>query len=254
LDFVDLHCHWLPAVDDGARTPAEGHEMLRRLREIGFSHVVATPHLRPGLFHGTPESHREAFQAALPGLDLPELPSVSLASEHFFDPEVVRWILAGQGLPYGKGGAVAPSAERTESRAVLIEFRDLGPWPAIEELLFQLGRARYIAVIAHPERYPAVWSEPEMVDRLLDRGAVLLLDVAAVVGKYGRRSQETALRLLDLEAYEAACTDSHRPEDVTLAGAGMELVRERYGKEELDFLFRDTPARLLQGLRPTPGP
>jgi protein-tyrosine phosphatase len=246
--FIDLHCHWLHAVDDGARTQDEGNEMLCRLHGLGFSHVVATPHLRPGLFDGTPNSHREAFHSAKANHAHTGLPEVSLASEHFFDPLVIDWILAGEGLPYG---SEVESGAAQARRAVLVEFRDLGPWPAIEELLFRLERANYLPVIAHPERYPAVWEEPEVVNRLLDRGAVLLLDVAAVVGKYGRRSQETAIELLDLEAYDAACTDSHRPDDVTLAGSALDWIARRYGPEEVEFLLAETPARLLRGLRPS---
>ena len=45
--FVDLHCHWIAGIDDGAKTPEDGLAMLRGLREAGFDTVVATPHMRP---------------------------------------------------------------------------------------------------------------------------------------------------------------------------------------------------------------
>jgi protein-tyrosine phosphatase len=48
--FVDLHSHWIASIDDGARSPEEGLELLRGLYEAGFSTVVATPHMRPGMF------------------------------------------------------------------------------------------------------------------------------------------------------------------------------------------------------------
>src|SRR5579862_9514452 len=48
--FIDLHCHWVAAIDDGARTFEQGLDMLRRLQSAGFAKVVATPHMRPGMF------------------------------------------------------------------------------------------------------------------------------------------------------------------------------------------------------------
>jgi protein-tyrosine phosphatase len=248
--FIDLHCHWLPGVDDGARTLPEGLEMLERLAQLGFEHVVATPHLRPGLFSGTPENLRAAFRATKPSLPSRGVPQVSLGSEHFFDAVVVDWIRSGQGLPYGSELELQASEARSSTgrKAVLVEFSDLRPLSAVEELLYQLQRAQFLPVIAHPERYPAVWDDPHVAERLQERGAVLLLDLAAVRGKYGRRSQETAIKLLDLEAYEAACTDSHRPADVDIAGAAIDWISSRYGFDEVDLLLSETPRRLLFGL------
>jgi len=267
--FIDLHCHWLPQVDDGARSLEEGLELLERLGRGGFSHVVATPHLRPGLFQGTPESLLTKFEETaqvVAGLRQAEdpsesptqavaprkLPQVSLGSEHFFDPTVVNWILSGRGLPYGTASSdpaednVSPFAKR----AILIEFHDLAPAPALDELLHRLRRAHFVPVIAHPERYASVWAKPELVERIVDQGGTLLLDVAALVGKYGKASQKAAFELLDLEAYGAACTDSHRPSDADLALAGMASLEQRYGKAELEFLFREGPEKLLRGETP----
>src|SRR5678815_1838742 len=93
--FIDLHSHWVAAIDDGARTPADSIALLRALFEAGFSTVVATPHMRPGMFDNTADDLRRAFErtrAALPGEGLPAL---CLASEHFFDDVVFDRIVGG---------------------------------------------------------------------------------------------------------------------------------------------------------------
>ena len=46
--YVDLHCHLLPGVDDGARTPADALEMARALVEVGVTTVAVSPHARAG--------------------------------------------------------------------------------------------------------------------------------------------------------------------------------------------------------------
>jgi protein-tyrosine phosphatase len=234
--WVDLHCHWLPGVDDGAATLAEAVAMLQGLRALGFERVIGTPHMRPGLFDNTAPALVAAFarvDAELAGI--PGLPIRQLSSEHFFDDTVFQRLISGAGLPY-PGGA-----------AVLLEFYESSFPLRLDALLCRLRRQGLTPVIAHPERYRALWQTPEILDRLLDLGAVALLDIAALVGKYGRQPQRCAESMLEQGAYQAACSDAHRPADVAQVAEGIALIRERYGEAELVSLLRDGPLRILSG-------
>jgi protein-tyrosine phosphatase len=235
-EFVDLHCHWLPGVDDGVETLEDAVALLKALAEIGFARVVATPHMRPGLFDNTAEHLRSAFEHLQPDLERRgPLPVRELASEHFFDEIVFQRLLEGDGLPY-PGGA-----------AVLLEFYDSTFPPRVDQLLAQLRQRGLTPVIAHPERYRVIWDRPSVLDRLIDSGAVALLDVAALVGKYGRQPQRCAERLLESESYHAACSDAHRVRDVADVARGIDVIRRRYGDAEVDVLFRSGPLEILAG-------
>src|SRR5262249_51485503 len=90
--FVDLHSHWVAAIDDGARSTEEAIAMLRELHQAGFDVVVATPHMRPGMFDNDKlsierafERTRAAMQPMLEATGATPIPEVHLASEHFFD-------------------------------------------------------------------------------------------------------------------------------------------------------------------------
>ncbi len=240
--FVDLHCHWVASIDDGVRTPEAGVELLRGLRRAGFDMVVATPHMRPGMFDNDKSALERAFAAMCPHVvDLPDLPDVHLASEHFFDDVVYQRLMRGSGLPYPLLG----DTPKTTKRGVLIEFPPQGFPPSLQHRLFDLGRAGLRPVIAHPERYQPVWKDDACLDPLLDAGACLLLDVCALVGKYGRAPQRAAEKLLDDEAYEAACSDAHRPEDVEIVIEAIERLEKVCGIEETDRLLRAAPRAIL---------
>jgi protein-tyrosine phosphatase len=188
------------------------------------------------MFDNTASALRAAFESADAGLaELAGLPLRDLSCEHFFDDVVFKRLCTGEGLPY-PGGA-----------AVLLEFYESSFPPQVDQLLSQLRRQGLTPVIAHPERYRAVWERPEIIERLLDVGAVALLDIAALVGKYGRRPQRCAEQLLEAEAYHAACSDAHRPEDVEQVRQGIAVLRQRYGEAEVILLLRDGPLEILAG-------
>ncbi|HEY4105198.1 MAG TPA: CpsB/CapC family capsule biosynthesis tyrosine phosphatase [Polyangiaceae bacterium] len=237
--FIDLHCHYVPGIDDGARSNEDGIAMLRGLGELGFSRVIATPHTRPGMFDNTRESIREAFDRFGSSLSEPEkLPALDLSSEHYFDDVVFRRLLAGEGLPYPGG------------RAVLLEFYEIDFPPMIQHRLLDLRVRGLLPVIAHPERYRCLWRTPDTLERMVDSGIGALLDVAALIGKYGRKTQSCAEDLLERGLYHAACSDAHRPSDVAEVKAGIERVRELYGDDEVRFLLAEGPASLLDGVLP----
>lgn len=239
--FVDLHCHWVAAIDDGAPSPSEGIAMLRALRAIGFDRVLATPHMRPGMFDNDRARLEQAFERMRPHLAeaAGELPEVALASEHYFDDVNFARLMSGEALPYPGG------------RAVLLEFYEIDFPPSVDHRLFDLrAKKRLLPVIAHPERYHAIWRSPETLERLVDAGSGALLDAAALIGKYGRKPQRCAEELLERGLYHAACSDAHRPADVEQVHAGMRRIEELYGPEEIDFLFAHGPRELLEGRLP----
>jgi protein-tyrosine phosphatase len=233
--YVDLHCHWVAAIDDGARSTDESLAMLSGLRHVGFDVVVATPHMRPGMFDNDRGGLERAFAAMQPILSTAReaIPTVHLASEHFFDDVVFRRLVSGEGLAYPGG------------KSALVEFGH-GAFPLrIQHRFFDLRRAGIVPVLAHPERYEPVWQDDGCLDLLLDAGAHLLLDVCALVGKYGRAPQRAAERLLEGGAYEAACSDAHRPSDVDQVLRAIERLGALVGANETERLLSEGPQSIL---------
>lgn len=235
--FVDLHCHWVAAIDDGAKTPDEGLAMLHGLHQAGFDVVVATPHMRPGMFDNDRPGLERAFAAMQPNLSAAQvsLPRVHLASEHFFDDVVFGRLVRGEALPYPGG------------RCVLVEVGQ-GAFPVrLSHRFFDVRRAGLVPVLAHPERYDPVWKDDTCLDPLLDAGAHLLLDVCSLVGKYGRAPQKAAEKLLEDDAYEAACSDAHKPRDVEVVVQAIERLEALVGAEEAKRLLSHGPLGILAG-------
>ena len=241
--FVDLHCHWIAGIDDGARTVEAGVAMLRGLRRAGFDTVMATPHMRPGMFENDRPALQAAFEAMRPHLEgQSDLPAVFLSSEHWFDEIVFTRLVQGEGLPYPDVGEARTGGKK---RGVLVELPPQAFPAKIERRFFDLGKAGLRPVLAHPERYQPVWKDDTCLDPLLDAGACLLLDVCALVGKYGRAAQKAAEKLLDDEAYEAACSDAHRPEDADVTEKAIAVLEKVVGAKEAERLLVAGPRGIL---------
>ncbi|MET0386253.1 MAG: CpsB/CapC family capsule biosynthesis tyrosine phosphatase [Polyangiales bacterium] len=232
----DLHCHYLPGVDDGVASLAEGQALCRGLSELGYGTVVATPHMRPGMFDNNKPQLAAAFtEFAAASAHDPSLPELGLAAEHFYGDVFLTRLERGEALPYPGG------------HAALVE---LAPerWPlGVAEQFFRMQVRGVRPVIAHPERYMPVWKDTETLTTLVDRGAVALLDVMALVSKYGKKPQRCAEQLLDADVYFAACTDSHHETDLEHVERGIERLSRLVGAERAETLLADHPRRILDG-------
>jgi len=234
--FVDLHCHWIAGIDDGAKSIDESREMLSGLRDLGFDTVVATPHMRPGLFDSDRTSLLRAFDSAKEILALAEstLPRIRVACEHFFDDIVFQRLMNGHGVLY------------PGNSAALVEFAPIAFPIHVHKRFFDLHRIGIVPVLAHPERYRPVWDDKSCLEPLLDAGAVLLLDLCALVGRYGSASQRSAEALLDEQAYEAACSDAHRARDLPLVERAIARLVSLVGEGEAKRLLVQAPCGLLK--------
>ena len=234
--YVDLHCHYVPSVDDGVRSREEGVALCRGLAEVGFSMVVATPHIRTAMFENRrgplDEAHR-AFCAEAEGLE--GMPVLGLGAEHYFDDVFWRLFEQGEALPYPGG------------RSALVELpRERLP-QGLAHCFFRMKVAGVHPVLAHPERYRPFFDSSDPMDPLLDVGALPLLDVMALTGKYGKAPQRAAERMLDEGVYYAACSDAHRPADAAIVAEAIERLERRVGGEEKDFLLHHGPRDILAG-------
>lgn len=250
MAYVDLHCHWLVAhdddgrvrgLDDGPRSLEDSRAMLDGLGALGFELVHATPHMRPGMFDLDKPQLERAYRETLQALG-PTPVQTALACEHFFDDVVFLRIQAGECLPF-------PKTPGTRLAALLVEFpRERFPLHVAAHFQRVMVRG-YLPVLAHPERYRPVWEDDRCLDPLLDDGVPLLLDACSVIGKYGRAAERAALHLLEGGAYQAACSDAHRPGDLDELDRALRRLDELVGRAERDRLF-DAGARAILAGRP----
>ncbi len=241
--MLDVHNHVLFGLDDGCRTPDESRALAEAAAELGHRGVVATPHIRRGIFDNDPDGIRRRRDEARPLVEAAGL-ELWLGAEYYFDEHL---------LEAGKNKSLLTLGER--SRYVLTELPRTRLPARWEDVLFELRLRGYVAVIAHPERCAEL---SETFDRTMGglsrAGALLQLDLGSLIGRYGRLAQKTAERLVKIGAYHVAAGDLHRPEDAAevlpAAKRALERLARRRCPDALRRLTEDNPRRIVEDRDP----
>lgn len=233
--YVDLHCHLLPGVDDGAKTPQDALEMARALVDLGFVAVAPSPHARPEFASAQVcAERRQALEAALTQACIP-LRLYSNA-EHAL---VLDGFLEELGTP--------ASRPVNGGRYVLVEAPYQAPVPALPDLVFRMVRRGVIPLFAHPERCQE-FQRPGRAAEVVRLGARLQLDLGALVNRYGPVARRLARAFLEEGLYAVAATDLHGPVDARVwVGKALAELETRAGGPALKALLSEQPERVLRG-------
>jgi protein-tyrosine phosphatase len=238
--MIDLHCHILPAVDDGAATMHEALAMARFCVADGITHIAATPHCHrfTRLLRADVLPHVARLNEALAraGVPLTVLPGSEI---QVIDTELYRLDFeAGLYCHLGDGRDFT-----------LLEL----PWaetlcpPDVPDLVRWLRDRGMTPILAHPERHNYLRDDPARLRALVDAGAWLQLTVDSLTGNHGRAPQRDVEGLLRTYPDVVLSTDAHNRRRCSGLSAGFAWVRQRLGEgRERDL--RDRAARVLAAL------
>ncbi|WP_419483034.1 tyrosine-protein phosphatase [Dokdonella sp.] len=238
--MLDLHCHMLPGIDDGAVDLDMALAMARLAADDGIHTVACTPHIYPGMYENTASGIRAEiarFQGELDRRGI-SLRLVEGADVHL-DPDLVGGI---------RGGRVPTLAG---SRYLLLEPPHHVAPPRFEESVFQLMVAGCIPVITHPERLTWLEDHYAMFVRLVKAGAWMQVTAGSVTGRFGRRPRYWAERMLDESLVHILATDAHDPRRrPPLLAEGREAAALRVGAAEAGHLVLTRPQGIIDNLAP----
>ena len=232
--MIDIHCHILPAIDDGAVDLQTSLEMLRIAAADGITHIVATPHYR----------HGESLTLQTRDKKIKQL------REEMKKRAIEITLLGGADirLTYELLGAIQKNEIPTinGSRYFLLELPELIP-PRLDEFLFDIKVRGFVPVITHPERNYSLLSAPERVDAFRDAGALFQLTAMSITGALGRKVRKFTLQLFKKGCVDFVATDAHntgrRPP--LLSGAYRETVAI-LNKTEAERIFFENPKAVVE--------
>lgn len=236
--MIDIHCHLLPGLDDGAKILEEALEIATQLHEAGFKMVMATPHVLEGRDFLTPERILEATDQLNEVLRAQGIPMVVLpGAENYIFPDLARWLTEGKLLTLGNTG-----------KYLLVELPMLDIPHYTDQVFFELQVAGVTPVLAHPERNKRLLEEPEKLIAWAERGVLFQMELRSLSGRYGTEAERFGRAMLESRLVHFVGSDAHR---VTQSGDAYRYelgqLRERVGQQYLEAITRYNPQRILDG-------
>ena len=196
-NYIDIHSHLLPGIDDGAKTFADSLRLTNALQGFGTSQIITTPHIIQYFWENTSDIIRATEEVT--SVDLKknnvQIP-FRAAAEYMMDDYFVKLFQSGTLLTL-------------KDNYVLVEMSYLNAPIQLYSILFDLQVAGYIPVLAHPERYTFYHNNFDEYAKLINAGCLLQLNLLSVVGYYGERITEIAKKLLKKGMYSFVGSDAH---------------------------------------------
>jgi len=219
---VDMHSHVLPGIDDGAQTPAESIELIRRMMSLGIKKIIATPHVMADYYRNTAQTINAALATLKAELENQKIDIVvEAAAEHYFDETFETRINEGKLMTMG-------------DNYVLFEFSFISKPPNAVQVMQRLKELGYKAILAHPERYP--YMNNDQLRNLRDWGVSLQLNTISLTGYYGKDVKKRAEQMIDEQLVDFISSDMHHPRH---AEALKEALRMPY----LEKIMFDYPLK-----------
>lgn len=236
--MIDIHCHLLPGIDDGARDMNESLAMARAAFDNGIRFAIMTPHIHPGRYENTTGTISQAlakFQIALSKAGIPL--KLGMAAEVRLSPEILTMLEEDQ-IPF--------LGELDGYRIMLLEFPHSHIPKGADRMVEKLLAMKVRPVIAHPERNKDVMRKYSKIEPFIEMGCFLQLTASAVAGRFGKKSHKCAMRLLGSEAFMMLATDAHNlkaryPE----LREGYQAAVEFVGAEDARKLVVDNPMAIV---------
>ncbi len=231
--MVDIHCHILPGIDDGASSWDVAIEMCAMAVADGIDHVVATPHANEEFPYDRARNAgllEELVQKAT------SAPVLSLGCDFHFSFENIQELIRDRQKYLIEGTSY-----------LLIELSDFSISPTIDATVARLVAMGIRPVLTHPERNMILQGHPERILKFAEIGCVIQVTANSITGFWGDRARKVVNWLLDRNAVHVISTDAHdlRKRPLRLSDA-YQAVKRSHGADIAEYLTEQNPRAIVR--------
>ena len=231
-----MHCHLMPGVDDGSKSPEMTAKMLEIAADDGIGGIVCTPHFEAGMKPELLEKRKRSL-ALTRGLAETICPKMKIfyGNEIFYGDSTLKALESGTAKPLNG------------TDYILVEFPVYSEFAYIEKAIRTLTYAGYRPVIAHIERYEGM-KKMNQVQELVRCGAVMQVNASTVTGAMGWGVKRYVLKLMKYGLVDILGTDAHgiqrrRPE----MSEALLLIDKKIGPDYRKLITEINPRLILKG-------
>lgn len=197
-NYMDLHSHLLPGVDDGSKSFEESLDLLKKLEDYGIQKIVLTPHIMEGVWENSRTYLEQRFQELQAYLKKEKFNAITLhlAAEYMLDSYFSTLLKEQQLLT-------------VKANYILVELSYMSAPVNLYELLFEIQLAGYKPILAHPERYAFFHQNFKEYHKLKEVGCLFQLNLLSLSNYYGTDVQAISKKLLKENLIDFTGIDVH---------------------------------------------
>ena len=235
--MIDLHCHILPGIDDGAETMEASIAMAEKAISQGITHILCTPHHNNGKYHN-PKSDVISLVSSLQSeLDQRNLPLTVLEGQE------VR--ITGDLIADIRNDEILFTD--LDDTYILIEFPTMEVPTYSEQVFFELKSLGMTPVIVHPERNAYFRKDPNNLLPFLEMGCLAQLTAPSYMGVFGKDIQKTAKLMVEYNLVQMVASDAHGVKKRTFyMKETYEEIAKDFGQKKVDAM-REVAKDLING-------
>lgn len=236
--MIDIHCHILPNVDDGAKSLEATIEMCRMAIADGVKIIVATPHQQNGVYNNPTATILDNVRAVSAVLKKANLPLRLLPGA-----DVHIDVHTGEKIAQGKILTI-----NNTKRYFLLEFPSHAIPPNIDKLIFNLLLKNIVPILTHPERIAEVQENPGRIYDLIASGVLSQITAMSITGEFGSRAQKCARTLLQHNLAHIIASDAHSPKQrPPLLSEAVRAASQIVGAEQARDMVTTIPIKVIKG-------
>lgn len=235
--MIDLHCHILPGIDDGAEDLEASIKMAEKAISQGITHILCTPHHNNGKYINSKSSIIDQVAKLQEELDKRNLPLT------LFEGQEVR--ITGNLIDEIKNDNILFTD--IDDTYILIEFPTLDVPAYTETLFYDLISLKKTPIIVHPERNAKFREDPELLIPFLEMGCLSQLTAPSYVGVFGKSIQKTAKLMVENNLVQMVASDAHgvHKRNFYLNEAYKQLSKD-FGHKKIE-LYQSNAKKIING-------
>ena len=197
--MIDVHSHILPNIDDGSRSIEETFNLIKEAKEAGFEGIVCTSHYMEN-YYETNRPEREVWINAIhenlenKNIDM----NLYLGNEIYMSDNIIELLEDGK------------ATTMNDTSYVLFELPMNAEPMNLYDMVYEMQQYKIGPILAHPERYSFVQTDPELIYDLIDKGVLMQANYGSIIGQYGKKAQMIVQKFLENNMIHMLGTDVHR--------------------------------------------
>jgi len=280
--MIDIHCHILPGLDDGARDWDETLEMCAIARNDGIRVITATPHIKRGMYTPAKElilskvvelnTLLSAPRSSTPPSDvksetlkvtshssrftshdsrfMPHGLTILPGADNAFEPDILNQLEQGTAVYLAHPTNQINQTNQTNPtlRYVLLELSDYFLFPQVKECVRKLREKNIVPVLSHPERIAMIRRNHKLLHEFIQAGALSQVTAMSITGEFGKEIKNFTRTLVKKNLAHIIATDAHsKDRRPPILSRAVSEAADLIGSDKAELMVQGVPRAIIEG-------